>query len=438
MLKAIPVAQLRVGMHLHKLEGSWLSHPFWKARLVLSSEAEVAQVRDCGVATCWIDTSRGLDVATVEPGAASAGDGAGVPGSSVAVAVEDPTPAPVDLPSAPAAPAPLPPPRPRPSSTADELKRAAAICQRGRGAVTAMFNEARMGRTIDAEQCLPLVEDISASVLRNPGALISLARLKTADDYSYMHSVAVCALMVALALQLGWSEDEVRHAGLAGLLHDIGKAVIPNEILNKPGKLTESEFAVVRKHSELGHAMLLESSGVTAPVLEVVLHHHERFDGKGYPHRLGGERISALARAGAICDVYDAITSNRPYKAGWDPAESVERMAGWTGQFDPLMFSAFVQSLGIYPVGSLVRLESKRLAVVLEQNPQALMTPQVKVFYSLRSQMPIEPVLLDLSRPGCSDRIVARHERKEGAAGEFARIDELWLDPELLRRSRRT
>ncbi|MDQ2779790.1 MAG: HD-GYP domain-containing protein [Pseudomonadota bacterium] len=435
MLKAIPVAQLRVGMHLHKLDGSWLSHPFWKSRFVITTEAELVQVRGCGVASCWIDTARGLDVAApaavvvmaataaIEPVsvaaasrelAAGVGTGVGTPAAVV-----------------------LPPPRPQPASMADELKKAAAICQRGRAAVTAMFNEARMGRTLDAENCLPLVEDITASVLRNPGALVSLARLKTADDYSYMHSVAVCALMVALAQRLGWPDDELRHAGLAGLMHDIGKAVMPTEVLNKPGKLTEAEFSVMRSHPERGHAILVEGNGVTPQVLEVALHHHERIDGTGYPHRLGAERIGAYARAGAICDVYDAITSNRPYKAGWDPAESVERMSGWKGHFDPAMFSAFVQSLGIYPTGSLVRLESKRLAVVLEQNLHALVAPQVKVFYSLRSQMPIEPTVLDLSRPGCSDRIAGRQDRKEGAAGEFARVDDLWLDPELLRRSRR-
>jgi hypothetical protein len=125
---------------------------------------------------------------------------------------------------------------------------------------------------------------------------------------------------------------------------------------------------------------------------------------------------------GAICDVYDAITSNRPYKAGWDPAESIGRMASWKGQFDPMLFAAFVKTVGIYPTGSLVRLHSERLAVVIEQNAQALTAPVVRVFYSLRSQMPVKLQRLDLSS-GTSDRIAARESPERW---KFSFLDELW------------
>jgi HD-GYP domain-containing protein (c-di-GMP phosphodiesterase class II) len=277
---------------------------------------------------------------------------------------------------------------------------------------------------------MPLVDDISASVLRNPGALVSLARLKTRDDYSYMHSVAVCALMVSLARQLGFSTDDCRSAGLAGLLHDMGKALMPLEVLNKPGRLTDEEYAVMKAHPERGHELLLGGSGVGADALEVCLHHHERIDGSGYPHGQTADTISNIARMGAVCDVYDAITSNRPYKAGWDPAESIARMASWKGHFDASVFSAFVRSLGIYPVGSLVRLESGRLAVVTEQNPQALVVPVVKVFFSTRKKMHLTPTRLDLARAGQSDRIVAR---EPAALWGLENLDELWLDPDIQR-----
>ena len=313
------------------------------------------------------------------------------------------------------------------------MQQAAAVVKRSRRAVVSMFADARLGKALDADQCLPLVEDISNSVYRNPGALVSLARLKTADDYSYMHSVAVCALMVALARQLGMNEEQCRHAGLAGLLHDLGKAVMPTDVLNKPGKLTDDEFAVMKTHPERGHALLMEGKGAGEAALEVCLHHHEKMDGSGYPHGLAGEQIHALSRMGAVCDVYDAITSNRPYKAGWDPAESIARMASWKGHFDTTMFSAFVRSIGIYPTGSIVRLQSGRLGVVVEQNADKLSAPVVKLFFSTKSNMPIPPMRLDLATANTADRIVGRESPEQWG---FKHIEDLWVDPDLRRASK--
>jgi len=417
MLKKIAVEELRLGMHVHKLEAKWIDHSFWKTRFVLESADDMRRLQSCGVAECWIDTAQGLDVAPAVATPAGAGGGSGADTAA--------------SPALPAAPSVLDP-GDRPLSA--ELRQAADICKRGREAVVAMFSEARMGRSVDAEGCLPLVDEITGSVHRNPGALVSLARLKSKDDYSYMHSVAVCALMVALARQLGLDEAMCRQAGLAGLMHDIGKAVMPLDVLNKPGKLTDAEYTIIQSHPERGHRLLADGQGAGPEVLDVVLHHHERVDGKGYPHQLQGEQITLLARMGAICDVYDAITSNRPYKVGWDPAESIAKMAAWKGQFDEALFAAFVQSLGIYPTGSLVRLASGRLAVVAEQNPHNLVAPVINVFFSTKSQMRITPQRLDLSAKGCNDRIVGRHADE---LHSFGKLEELWADPELLRRLHR-
>lgn len=306
----------------------------------------------------------------------------------------------------------------------EEAERAARICAKSKQAVVSMFQEARMGNAVNAADCAPLVEEISNSVARNPGALISLARLKTADDYTYMHSVAVCALMIALARQLGLDEEQTRQAGLAGLLHDLGKAMVPNEVLNKPGKLTDEEFAIIKKHPEFGHEALLQGAGVPDIALDVCLHHHEKTDGSGYPKGLKAEQISLFAKMGAVCDVYDAITSNRPYKAGWDPAESLRKMAEWAkGHFDESVFQAFVKSLGIYPVGSLVRLESGRLGVVVEQSERSLLAPKVKVFFSTKANARIRPEEIDLSRPGAQDKIAGR---EDPAKWNIPDLNELW------------
>jgi HD-GYP domain-containing protein (c-di-GMP phosphodiesterase class II) len=424
MLKKIRVDQVRLGMHLHALEGAWMDHPFWKTRFVLRDPEQLARLQESLVQEVWIDDAKGLDVADDAPGlprpATAARPAAAERTTPATAAAAVVAAAPAAAPPATAAPA--GPPATAPRSFDEEMRAAAGVCQRAKEKVVSLFNEARLGKVIDAEACMPLVQDISDSVFRNPGALVSLARLKTQDDYTYLHSVAVCALMVALGREMGLDENECRRAGTAGLLHDVGKALMPLDILNKPGKLTDHEFGVMKSHPVRGHELLAEARCVETAAMDVCLHHHERVDGAGYPYGLAADRISQFARMGAICDVYDAITSDRPYKAGWDPAESIGRMASWKGQFDPVLFATFVKSVGIYPTGSLVRLHSERLAVVLEQNARALTAPIVRVFYSLRSQMPVKLQRLDLSS-GTSDRIVGRESPERW---KFSFLDELW------------
>ncbi len=404
MLKKISVRQLTLGMHLQKFCGSWMEHPFFRSSFVLTDAGDIAAILGSSIKEVWIDCDKGLDVAADEAAVSEAESQAQVEDEIKQVADGQRQIAPV--------------------SAAQELERAAKICQRSKQAVVSMFEEARMGNAVDVGGAKLLVEEITDSVSRNPGALISLARLKTADDYTYMHSVAVCAMMVALAKQLGLDEAQTRSAGLAGLLHDLGKAVMPIEILNKPGKLTDAEFTVIKTHPVEGHKMLLGGDNVDPIAMEVGLHHHEKMDGSGYPDRLAGDQISLWARMGAVCDVYDAITSNRPYKSGWDPAESLRKMAEWSkGHFDPNVFQAFVKSMGIYPVGSLVRLTSGRIGVVMEQTGKSLTTPSVKVFFSTKSNMRIVPQLIDLSSPNASEKIAAR---EDPAKWNFADLNELW------------
>lgn len=404
MLKKIPVGQLRKGMFIHEFCGSWIDHPFWKKSFLVTSQEEFKSILSSKIEELIIDTDKGLDV----------------------LVEGEPVPAPQQVPVATAPAEPVVKPAAVVALTMDqELNNASQIVAQSKKAVTKMFQEARMGNAVNVESMQPLVEEISASVNRNSGALIGLARLKTKDDYTYMHSVAVCALMIALARQLQLCEEEVKEAGMAGLLHDIGKMMIPTDILNKPGKLTDGEFVTVKQHPQAGYDMLVRNKDMSAVVLDVVLHHHEKVDGGGYPKRLKDQEISLMAKMGAVCDVYDAITSNRPYKNGWCPAESIKKMSEWSGShFDERVFQAFVRSIGIYPAGSLIMLRSGRLAVVVEQNDASLLLPKVRAFFSTKSMSYIAPELIDLTRPGHGEKIISRELVSKWG---LKNIDQYWL-----------
>ncbi|MDD4910960.1 MAG: HD-GYP domain-containing protein [Sideroxydans sp.] len=380
MRKKIPVQDIRLGMYIQELCGSWMEHPFWKKSFLLESPEDLSTLQGCDIQEVWIDTSKGIDV---ESHVKAISDEEHQEKLSKELARIASTPEQVIT----------------KISIQQELATARKLQAKSKAAVTSMFNEVRMGNAIKVSEAAPLVEEISQSITRNPEAFLNLARLKTKDDYTYMHSVAVCALMIALGKQLGLTGADLKEAGLAGLLHDVGKMMIPDEVLNKPGKLTDEEFEIVKGHPLKGWELLHGSPDITATALDVCLHHHERVDGKGYPDKLSGDKLSLFARMGAVCDVYDALTSNRCYKNGWEPADTIRKMAEWKdGHFDERVFQAFVKTIGIYPSGTLVRLKSGRLAIVLEQTEKSLLTPIVKVFFSTKSNEPIVPEMIDLSR----------------------------------------
>lgn len=407
--KKIKISELQLGMYLAGFEGNWLANPFWSSRFMLSSADDLRLARASGLSECWIDTTLGLDIASPTPIMPVAPD----PLAPIAIADGRRRTTQSNV----------------PLSMDEELLNAAQLCQTARESIFAMFSQARLGKIVDTSVCSDLVDDIVRSVERHPGALISLSRLKAEDDYTYMHSVAVCALMVALAKAMKLPLSEVSEAGLSGLLHDIGKAKIPLEILNKPGSLDDAEFATVRRHPEHGFEALL-NGGVSDRVRQACLHHHERMDGRGYPHKQAGKAIALMARMTAVCDVYDAVTSNRPYKRGWDPADALSQMISWKGQFDPTVLSAFIEVVGIYPTGSLVRLKSDKLAVVVEQNKQNYTRPRVRAFYCTAAARAIAPQLIDLSTTD-EDCVVGSEDRERLPP---ALIEKLWAG-ELYRES---
>jgi putative nucleotidyltransferase with HDIG domain len=374
MIKKVRASDVRLGMYIHEIKGNWLEHPFWRKSFKLEQQKDLDKLLDSKLTEIWIDTSKGLDVEETKRVDAVV--------NQVAAEPKRPVKKPVKT-----------------VSLEQELAVAKKLHSKTKAAVVSMFGDARMGKAIEVEEASVMVDEINQSVERNSNALLSLIRLKTATEYTYLHSVAVCILMIAVGKQLGLQGEELKQAGMAGLLHDIGKMEIPDEILDKPGKLTDEEFDIMKSHPQRGWELLKSCDGIHEAVLDVCLHHHERVDGKGYPEKLSGDVLTLFARMGAVCDVYDAISSDRCYKKAWSPAESIHKMASWReGHFNEKVFQAFVKTIGIYPNGTLVKLKSGRLGVVMEQSKKSLTAPIVKVFFSMKANAHLPAEIIDLSK----------------------------------------
>lgn len=357
-------------MFIHGFEGSWLKHPFWRSRFLLERPADLALLRACDVTAVVIDRSRGVGP---------------------------------DLPAAPPPPpASGPLPEPPPDAVKADREHARQTIARAQGVARRIYDDAGRGLSIDGREATAVVVEIADCVARNPGMFIDMARLKSKDEYTYLHSVSVCGLMVNLARQLGLDNEAVRAMGLAGLLHDVGKTSVPAQVLNKPGRLDDAEFALIKQHPEAGHAMLRGAEGINQEALDVCLMHHEKIDGSGYPFGLKGDEISLAARMGAICDVFDALTSDRAYKDRWTPLHAVTEMFGWAGHFDPQLLFQFCRSIGVAPTGLLVRLRSGRLGVVLPDGAQGVRS-KIRIFYSAERRRAV--ALEDVFR-GIGDAVV--------------------------------
>jgi putative nucleotidyltransferase with HDIG domain len=360
MLRRISPCNVELGMYVHALEGRWADQPHWRLQCVLDDESEVERLRHGALTAVVIDTDKGRSVPfnARRASASAAGTTAGL----------------------------------RVGKTADpDMKGLLQTVGRSRREVMKIVEDVRLGRPISVARLGPMLLDLSEQVERNASAFLGILRLKARDEYTYLHSVAVSALMMNFARTLDRPAEEVSALGMAGLLHDVGKIAMPPAILNKPGKLTDEEYAVMRRHSEDGARILKAGTGVPAEAFDVCLHHHERMDGKGYPFGLTGDRLSLAARMGAICDVYDALTSHRAYKDAWSPQKALAEMQAWAGHFDPALLRAFIRSLGIFPKGSLVRLRDSLLGVVIADNEEQPTRPTVRCFHSIPMNTPIPP-----------------------------------------------
>jgi len=283
-------------------------------------------------------------------------------------------------------------------------QRARAVLDTGRVNIDKLLHSARLGQMLDTQLAEATVEVCVKAILRDPEAMLWMTKIKNESKYTAEHCLNVCILAIAFGRHLGKTEADLQLLGLCGLLHDIGKIRIPTQILDKPGRLTEEEFEIMKQHTVIGRE-LLEGQLLEAysPAVEVAHSHHERPDGKGYPRRLGRVEITEFAQIISLVDVYDAITSNRCYSPARLCSEAQKIIFDNRGtQFDDGLALQFIQAIGPYPPGTLVQLHNGMVGLVLASKVKYRHLPTVLVLRD-RDNRPMEQLTLDLSQTDVGD-----------------------------------
>ncbi|MGE6137377.1 HD-GYP domain-containing protein [Aeromonas rivipollensis] len=272
----------------------------------------------------------------------------------------------------------------------------------------------KAGEPIDITPLAAVAEEMVDTMFTHGDAMLCLARIRAKDAYLMEHSMNVAILLANFGRYLGLERNVLKELTLGGLLHDVGKIMTPDEVLNKPGKLTDEEFGVMRQHVVHSYDILSNTAGITPTMLEVAANHHERLDGTGYPQRLKGEQLSLYTRMSGIVDVYDAVTADRVYKQGMQPTQAFRiLLKGINQHFDAELVTKFIKCMGVYPVGTLVQLSNQRLAVVMQRNEQQPLKPVVKVIYHATQRHYLEVQWLDLARNGGQESIESTVDPKE-------------------------
>ncbi|MBI5444095.1 MAG: HD-GYP domain-containing protein [Deltaproteobacteria bacterium] len=375
MIKKIRVDELEVGMFIEDLNVPWMDHPFLSNRRRIKSTKDIDILVEHRIQEVLINTELGRDTGKGQPIEQAESEAK----ERLHRDVLSPPPLPPQEPADDA----LEHATPTDSTPyEEEVRRARTVYGQAKDLVKDLLGDARMGKSVDGERAARVVDDMVDSIFRNHDALASLSRLKNFDDYTFNHSVNVSVLALTLGRHLGIVKGELKRLGVGAILHDVGKMRVPEAVLNKPGRLTEEEFEVMKTHSLHGAKILLETKEVPDECAAVALNHHERFDGRGYPRGLRGLSIGKFGLISAVADVYDAVTSDRVYHKGMPTHQALQKMYEWAKtDFYPIYVQKFIQCIGIYPIGSVVRLDTGEVGVVCRQNHDQLLRPCVRVVF---------------------------------------------------------
>jgi len=384
MIKRISINKLRPEMYVSDLNCDWIPHHNMQKEGRIPNQAIIDELKRRGIKEVYIDTERGLDEedgysqqevesqnqAKLNKAATLNMDSAG------SVSVEE------------------------------ELLKAHKLQDQAKSIMTDVLSDVKFGKPLETEGFDELADGMIDSVIRNHNALACLGRIRQKDNYLMEHSINLAVLMGIFAKAMKIDRETMHQAMVGALLHDIGKIMVPDNILHKPGKLDDNEFTRIKQHVVFSRELLKKTPGISPLTIDVAAQHHERIDGSGYPEGLTGCQICREGKMVAITDVYDAITADRCYHKGLSPTSALKKLLEWSGtHLEEHLVHKFIRSMGIYPVGSLVMLESGRLAVVIEASEKDQTRPIIKIIYHSRMKQYLPIEIIDLSKPSSQDNI---------------------------------
>lgn len=385
--KTIRVDQLHIGMYVSKLDRPWIETPFPLQGFYIRDLSEIDQLRRYS-REVTIDLVRSrteidpVNHAIGKPAAQAAGV------KQVAVVSGQPAVARRVV-------------RPPVYKTTVSMPQEAAASKKLHGqfsqAVVDIYRKLAQGQRIDGAATREVTSQVVQSVIRNPDAMVWLSRMRDKDSYSYHHAFRCAIWGTVLGRHLGLSQQTLENLALGLTLMDVGKARMPNGLLEKRGFLTAEERVELRRHVEYGVEMVAAMPGIPSQVLQIVAEHHERYDGSGYPNRLMGKSISPLGKIAGLVDTYDAMTSDRPYARALSSVEAVSKLYELRNrEFQAQLVEEFIQAIGVYPTGTLVQLSNQEVGVVIAQNADRRLRPKLLLLLDAEKKPLLRPHYVDL------------------------------------------